>query len=64
MLLYQKAAIPRKGNFTGLSPNGKTAGEVTALMRRYTTAGDTEDNWKYAAITNVFNPAIPGIVAA
>ena len=36
---------------------------VTTLMRRYTTAGDTEDNWKYAAITNVFNPAIPGIVA-
>ena len=36
---------------------------VTTLMRRYTNAGDTEDNWKYAAITNVFNPAIPGIVA-
>ena len=33
-------------------------------MRRYTTTGDTEDNWKYAAITNMFNPAIPGIVAA
>ncbi|MBR3222915.1 MAG: hypothetical protein IKF72_11900 [Kiritimatiellae bacterium] len=37
---------------------------VTTLMRRYTTAGDTENNWKYAAITNVFNPAVPGIVAA
>ena len=36
---------------------------VTTLMRRYTNAGDTEDNWKYAAITNAFNPAIPGIVA-
>ena len=31
---------------------------VTTLMRRYTTAGDTENNWKYAAITNVFNPAV------
>ena len=37
---------------------------VTTLMRRYTTAGDTENNWKYIAITNVFNPAVPGIVAA
>lgn len=37
---------------------------VTTLMRRYTTTGDTENNWKYAAITNVFNPAVPGIVAA
>ena len=37
---------------------------VTTLMRRYTTAGDTQNNWMYAAITNVFNPAIPGIVAA
>ena len=37
---------------------------VTTLMRRYTTAGDTENNWKYAAITNVFNPAVPGIVTA
>ena len=36
---------------------------VTTLMRRYTTAGDTENNSKYAAITNVFNPAVPGIVA-
>ena len=36
---------------------------VTTLMRRYTTAGDLTNNWKYAAITNVFNPAIPGIVA-
>ena len=37
---------------------------ATSLMRRYTTAGDLTNNWKYAAITNVFNPAVPGIVAA
>ena len=37
---------------------------ATSLMRRYTTAGDLTNNWKYAAITNVFNPAVPGIVEA
>ena len=39
---------------------------VTTLMWRWTDAAgeDEATNWKYAAITNVFNPAIPGIVAA
>ena len=37
---------------------------VTTLMRRYTTEGDLTNNWKYAAITNVFNPAVSDIVDA
>ena len=39
---------------------------VTTLMRRWTSAANEEmtNNWKYAAITNAFNPAVPGIVAA
>ena len=37
---------------------------VTTLMRRTAKSSDTKNNWKYAAITNVFNPAVPGIVAA
>ena len=39
---------------------------VTTLMRRWSDAAGEDEaaNWKYAAITNVFNPAVPGIVAA
>ncbi|MBR3222916.1 MAG: hypothetical protein IKF72_11905 [Kiritimatiellae bacterium] len=37
---------------------------ATTVMRRYTKSGNKENNWKYAAITNAFNPAVPGIVAA
>lgn len=38
---------------------------VATLMPRWTEPkiGNVADNWKYAAITNVFNPAVPGIVA-
>jgi lysophospholipase L1-like esterase len=38
---------------------------VATLMPRWTEPkiGDVAANWKYAAITNVFNPTVPGIVA-
>ena len=38
---------------------------VATLMPRWTEpkVGNVSANWKYAAITNVFNPAVPGIVA-
>ena len=38
---------------------------VATLMPRWTEpkVGNVSANWKYTAITNVFNPAVPGIVA-
>ena len=45
------------------SPDAKVV--VTSLLPRWSTrSGDVAGNWQYEAITNLFNPAVPRIVAA